>query len=322
MEKSSVDQRQEHQERNSNKEVYIRTERGSMRAELVAKQGNYIILFITYTHDGVGVNTIMRVDKTSLTNGKPIKYATFIDGGKTYGSERTSTPLRAFGSWEKGKHVSVDDLVTRTELYESSKSLLENQATDEAEYARVLPEYSYHEEAAEYAHAYPQEAKYNFAVSPYIGWKVHLDVTPKNVQAVSEYLKKNGYSHKYLFGGVGTEGKAFTIYFGAKPMMDKWGQALSKDLAGLLCKPKSSDETEIAAGIVGRFVDEPQGRTKESQIAEFSKYGWYGMPIRIQYVRDKNHGKMDFASPLLNRKEAAIDAYERLSELYGSYFHG
>jgi|GEM_PF-6310792 len=34
-----------------------------------------------------------------------------------------------------------------------------------------------------------------------IHWKFHLNVSPKNVKKVSEFLKKEDFFHKYLMGG-------------------------------------------------------------------------------------------------------------------------
>ncbi len=312
----------ERQEQPVCKEIFIQTEKGLMRGELIDRSDYFLVIAVKYTHDGVGVNTFMKIDRASLRAGKPMKFSLSTDSGKTFGSEKISAPLKKAGICENGIFVTVNDLIERAECSNMSRDLLENSTADEGLYSQKLTEYSYHEEALAYTQAFPKEAKFNFVVSDSIGWKTHLNVAPKDVVAVSAYLKKNGYYHKYLYGGCGTEGKVFTVYFGAKSIMDRWSQRLSQDLAGLLCRPKIVDETEIATGITGRFVDEPQARAKQSQEAEFTKYGWYGMPLRVQYIRDKNQGRLDLTSPTLNKKEAAIDAYKRLSELFGSYFHG
>lgn len=48
-----------------------------------------------------------------------------------------------------------------------------------------------------------------------VGHKIHLNVTPQHVRRVSEYLRDEGFRHKYLRGGEVEDGKIFPpIRFG------------------------------------------------------------------------------------------------------------
>ena len=55
-----------------------------------------------------------------------------------------------------------------------------------------------------------EEKKWDFEKDPNIGWKLHLNVSPKHVVHVSQYLKAQGYNHKFLSGGDPENGKIFT----------------------------------------------------------------------------------------------------------------
>ena len=189
---------------------------------------------------------------------------------------------------------------------------------DEKKYRESLPEYEYIREGIAFAVANRDVAKCNFAFGNVSeGWKAHLNATPENVSMISEYLKQNGYAHKYLTGGVGTEGKAFTIYFGAKSTMDKWASQLSQDLHTALSKPSVADEVEVAGGIVARFTSLPEG---SSVGGEYLQYGEYGMSARRAFVLER--GGWENITSSEDRKAVAKDAYEHLSQMYGSYFHG
>ena len=224
--------------------------------------------------------------------------------------------------------VSQEDLIQATENRYQSNGLPTNpftlargvrdttenaRATGEAYQQQMLEPYYFHEEANKFAQSNPLEAKTaNALYKADSGWKVHLNVAPEHVAAVSEYLKAHFYNHKYLQGGEPGDGKVFTVYFGAKSMMDKWAQKLGRDLESQLSAPGAHDETEVARGVVARFtVDEKEPRGGN----EFSRYGAYG----LSFLRD--------SKPLYeaSRDEQIADArrtYTRLDELYGTYFTG
>jgi hypothetical protein len=177
-------------------------------------------------------------------------------------------------------------------------------------YIKELAPYFHHDEPQRHAINNPADGKTVTPLKQDTGWKIHLNVVPENVKAVSEYLKQNHYNHKFLSGGEPDDGKVFTIYFGAKSVMDQWVHQLSSDLGEKLALPGAYDEVEVARGVVARFtVDDRETRGG----GEFRPYGAYG----LSFLRDT---KMPWK---VSRDERIADAkrtYERLKDLYGSYF--
>jgi hypothetical protein len=227
---------------------------------------------------------------------------------------RDSSEPANSGDAKKGEGVaglddaSIDNLITEEFHWKMhsplSKNLPVNQAehTDPTgrEYAKMLPEYSM--PAAElyaYEAAHPDELKTEFReANPNIGWKFHLNVLQENVRIVSEYLRKNGYNHKYLKGGEPSDGKIFTVYVGSHRLTQQLARKVSNDLQGKLAKPATtSDEIEIATGVIGRF----SGSGKR-----FNQYGTCGFTLLKE---DMNH--INSMTTLGNESEL-IKEYERL----------
>lgn len=144
-------------------------------------------------------------------------------------------------------------------------------------------------------------------------WKVHLNVEPKNVDPVSEYLIKNGFKHKYLSGGEIEDGKVFTVYIGSYKLVKQLSEQIGQDLSSFLCKPLAYGEIELAPGVVGRF-DAPGN--KDSQ-TNFTQYGTCGFSWLVCEKRKKINWK-DFSES--ERRKGELNSFKRLQEIYGDYF--
>lgn len=175
-------------------------------------------------------------------------------------------------------------------------------------YIAALPQY---EQTREYN---PNKVDFgNFGIN--VGYKFHLNVSIANIGRVSTFLKKEGFSHKYLSGGEIADGKIFTIYVGAKDKSDEMATILSQELGPHLSRPlEKNDEIEIAPNISGRF---------RAQGDDFIQYGFglKGIPMlredarRLLYVSDPTDKKR-----LLD--EAFKRAFIKLKDVYGQYFYG
>jgi hypothetical protein len=187
-------------------------------------------------------------------------------------------------------------------------------------YKNKLPEYKeLWDKIKKYNLNNPNSIKFDF-INPSdsnIGWKLHLNVSPDNVKAISEYLIDNGYDHKYLSGGDPEDGKIFTIYVGSFALTQNYSDNISKDLQSYLAKPKENGEIEFAAGVVGRFKGDQK---------DFTAYGTSGLTYiaddlrryhntRVQYIKD---GKITESEKITQTME--LNAYKKLAENYGTYF--
>lgn len=139
-------------------------------------------------------------------------------------------------------------------------------------------------------------------------WKLHLNVEPKNVSFVSEYLKNNWYTHKFLKWWDIADGKIFTIYIWSRSLTNRCAQSISQDIWSTLCKPKALWEAEFAPGVVGRFVDQQCitefWTTWQYGTAGFSEVGGW----RYQTAETQ----------ILMRKAS----FEALKKKHGAYFVG
>jgi len=308
----------------SEREISIRTDGMYTRGTIMQSDQYVVLINITYPDTVKG--TAVEVRKHSIQAGQPFEYREHTANGIT--DWMKSLPLRGWQFWERGTFISAENLVQMTENWSASKGLSNNPLTLSAgvketnEHARTagaqyeklgIAPYYYHKEAIDFATANPLEGKTNNALfKGDTGWKVHINVASENVRSVSEYLKNNYYNHKYLNGGEPGDGKVFTVYFGAKSVMDKWASQLSHDIDGQVSYPGSYDEAEVARGIVSRFTvacDEQRGGS------EFDRYGAYG----LSFLKD---AKRPWEA---TREEKIADAertYKRLQELYGAYFTG
>lgn len=173
----------------------------------------------------------------------------------------------------------------------------------EARYQATLAPYEFH---------LPESDKTDFPKDPNEGYKLHLNVPIACVQAVSEYLKTEGYNHKYL-SGCDDPGSLFTLYIGSHRLAFALAKRISTDLSKYLAKPTRTDEVEFAPNVVGRFSTRRHGYNKYglglrgiSCLNRFSNSFWISDETRLkEYL-----------------KTAFNVTYESLSNNYGEYFHG
>lgn len=197
-----------------------------------------------------------------------------------------------------------------------SADLPENtSATDWESYERQMTGYHYSNDP-EYQQARQQgrlKRDYDSIPNrnPNVGWKLHLNVEPENVQAVADFLKSNAYHHKYLSGG--DPGDTFTIYIGSYKLASKSAAEISAAVEGRLCKPTSDgSEIEMARGVAGRF----RGSTKQG----FHQYGYSGLTLFKDFMtttpyQDKTSEAYKSRLALEKRR-----AFRGLIKLYGDYF--
>ena len=185
--------------------------------------------------------------------------------------------------------------------------------SDKALYTNVLPEYgaSTHQSSED-------KTEFLDDKNPNLGWKLHLNVSPKNVIEVSRYLVENGYDHKYLSGGEHDDGKIFTIYIGSRQKTEELASKLSNDLRPHLAKPVHHNEIEFATGVIGRFCAAFRG-------GEFRKYGTSGMDT-LRSAFDEHIGVLMMPPSRAKYKETLRElerkSFKRLNELYDTYFIG
>ncbi len=292
-------------------EIYLRTEKGAMKGEIIAETDADRTVRTLWTHDGKSVGAIVKIP-TQAVVGQPLRIRVVGTDGQEREHETGNMQLAVRG--EKGKLVTMDELIATAENPTLSTSLPQNPGHPEEEYKKALAPYGH--DGEQYAKSNPESAKCDYpSGDEATGWKIHLDVEPQDAQRVSEYLKQNNYTHKYLSGGDESEGKAFTVFFGSRKMIMKWANRLSQDLGTSLRQPKASGEIELAPGIAGRFVaGYPDAKN------EFGHNGEYGLVFRKQYVRDKGNWKN--IKTREDKVAVYTDAYRTLAQKYGKYFHG
>lgn len=297
---------------NTHKVVQIETEDQVIRGILTETVDPDVRqIEVSAPEDMKGVSLLIK--KSSLSPNKPFAYQL------ASGEWRDSTPLRSIATWETSHSISFADLVKLSE-FENSQPLPPNPHSEVGvalgslkSYESVLVPYSYSPERKK-----SPGSKFNFAFEKGLGWKIHLNATPENVKKISEYLKSNEYEHKYLSGGDPSDGKVFTIYFGSKSKLDEWSEVLASDLKSYISRPATNGEVEVAPGISARF-DPGQARGDR-----FFRYGYFGVPV---YRGDTSEESVNSKRILLEgstdeKEEVTRLSYEKLSDLYGSYFTG
>lgn len=193
-------------------------------------------------------------------------------------------------------------------------------------YEQHLPEYNHSGSSAPIS---PDKIDYLENDKQDSGHKLHLNVAAQDVAAVAEYLKRQGYRHKYLSGGEISDGKVFTVYIGSKDLTDKLAQEISRDLAPHLKRPVFSDEVEYAPNVVGRF----DGGT----LRDFEKYG-HGirginmlrsdveLVVNRMLTNNFDHkrtSKDDLDTAIPGGFLGAFKrSFERLAKDYGPFFYG
>lgn len=143
-----------------------------------------------------------------------------------------------------------------------------------------------------------------------------MNVAKKDVKAVSEYLRREGFSHKYLSGGEPVDGKVFTVYAGSKEMVGKISNEIANAVGDKLRKPVNIDEIEFAPNIVGRF---------DMQDSKFHRLGLglRGLSMRMEdvrgIIRQRDLSDDDRKKKL---KQAFEKSYNEIADIFGSYFYG
>jgi hypothetical protein len=163
----------------------------------------------------------------------------------------------------------------------------------------------------------PQKTDLINPTDPNIGWKLHLNIPPDNVRLVSDYLKQNGYRHKFLSDGEIHHGKIFTVYIGSYAKTAKLADILSRDLRQYLRKPLDDREIEFAPGIVGRFKsDNIYDSVSKKIVARFYSYGRAGIQHLFlpEYVQKTSLS----ASEQITLEIRSADV---LYHHYGKYFY-
>nr|CAX68910.1 Hypothetical protein JG1_0240 [uncultured bacterium] len=146
-----------------------------------------------------------------------------------------------------------------------------------------------------------------------VRWKLHLNVAPENVTQVSDYLNKNGFTHKYLSGdpdGEIVNGKMFTVFVGSYALAKRLASQISSDLRPYLARPVNNAEIELAPGVVARFDGylDPQNR--------FEQYGSLG----VNYLSaDDSFGTLQIRTDL--RDQLVRNSISTCLSLYGKYFY-
>ncbi len=212
------------------------------------------------------------------------------------GCPRELTPLESFTA-------SLDTPASIGNLYTPYKNAL-------GEYSSRRAGVSERIQAARIIHSDEPKTAFLKEDDPNIGWKFHLNVVPSSVKQVSDYLIEQGYEHKYLNGGEAEDGKVFTVYIGDYSLAQKLALKLSQDLQGLLSKPEVETEIELASGVVGRFV---------GPNIDFYSYGTSGFSLLSRYFNQFHFEQNPERKSVLQR-EAEIESFKRLKEMYGKYF--
>lgn len=162
---------------------------------------------------------------------------------------------------------------------------------DHEQYRQILAEYSFK--------GTPENCDF-WNDDPNTGYKLHLNVAPSNVVKVSDFLKRNGYEHKYLTGGEIEDGKIFTVYTGSKKNTDRIVKEIHDGVGDLLEEPKAFGEVEYAPKIVGRF---------RGNVQYFRQYGRDGITL----LNDL---------PQSSPQNTVERARQKAVQLYGKYFTG
>lgn len=171
----------------------------------------------------------------------------------------------------------------------------------EKPYAQILKPYIFQPEDFRYEELYLAEYGFN----PNVGWKLHLNVKPENIIAVSNYLKNINIPHKMLSGGEVEVGKIFTICTGSRIYTLEVIKMIEKDILPLLEEPHQDiGEPLLGNKIVGRFVGDRRN---------FQQYG----PNGISRLEG------DLGPQYLVFQHTNLDAAIDLAwKLYGEYFGG
>lgn len=293
--------------------VRIETETSMIHGSLFLDEGNMRTIAVMGNEtEGPQDKYLLRFGVDSLAVDKPFDFEYSVDGGESWQSKTSESSLKTVKAWERASEVTaLDDLIAQTVVAESLENI------DDQPY-KQYPEYSYAEEAVQYAREHPEDTKITAGFNPNTGWKIHFSPNLENVAEISNYLKENGYYHKYLSGGWPSEGKAFTVYLGSRQMMEKWTTELERDFSGKLLPALAENEETVTPHISARFTSVDKDETGQNL---FHQYGVHGMSACYATIAKRAKERL----PYPTGEEAvgiATEAYDELTKRYGSYFHG
>lgn len=230
-------------------------------------------------------------------------------------------------SFFKGNSVSHDDLKKsrERELEEARRWINLFRLLTTCPTSQNLQENTFlsHEDYT-YLVAYKNEAPGPQVVNNFLdptnlntGWKLHLNVEPKDCPRVSQFLKSHNMVHKYLSGGDTDDGKVFTIYTGSAQATFAAAQEIHSKVPSDLRLPKAYGEIEWYPGVVGRFVG-ARGLYSQYTVSGFSwpHDSWGAFVSHRSYYDGPD--KENEIEELRNRLEPA--AFVSLKNLYGDYF--
>ena len=187
----------------------------------------------------------------------------------------------------KGVVIKFHKLV----LCRKSKGLWENRWRQES---YMKEEYTYLSDKGDFS-------------NPNIGWKLHLNVRPKFVEIVSQYLIDNDYCHKYLSGGLPVDGKVFTVYVGSYESAIRVSGEISEKIDFCLSKPAAIGEIEFVSGVVGRFVCGGD---------EFWSYGSCGFSLL-----DRPLQEIAELETLNRLYDIELESFKKIYSKHGKYFY-
>ncbi len=159
------------------------------------------------------------------------------------------------------------------------------------------------------------------------GWKCHLDVSPENCVAVSNWLLANGYIHKFLSGGEPEDGKVFTVYLGSNASAKVAIKDISDNITFLLSENRkvAAAKTSQPSGEI-RLAPKIYGRFRSNNLVKYHAYGSDGVVYLEQdsYLSNArttkdSQGNMALAE---QRTKAANKAKMELLKDYGDYYGG
>jgi hypothetical protein len=178
-------------------------------------------------------------------------------------------------------------------------------------YHAVMPDYMFHSKTFKWKF-------WNNNLN--IGYKFHLNVLPKDIRTVSDFLKEHDYEHKYLSGGEVEDGKIFTVYAGSKQQTE----LIIKEIADaslinvLQPFPHDNGEAPFAPNILGRFC----GQKYSNREPLFHQYGMHGISfLNSAYYDVVGDPKNKWHNPeWLKQQFTKADKVAR--DLYGEYYGG
>jgi len=292
------------------KSIRIETETGMIHGSLLSSEESQRIISVTgFDRED---EYLIRFEVGGLKVNEPFDFEYSLDGGQSWQHRNSDSPLKGLKTWERAsKVVTFDDLVDGAVVPEPKENI------DDDSY-RQYSEYDYANEALKYAQEHPEGAKRLTGFNRNTGWKVHFTPNVDFVPEISSYLKANGYDHKYLYGGEPSDGKAYTVYFGSRQMMEKWVTELEGEFEDKLLPALAENEEAVTPHFSARFTSVDKDETGTSL---FHQYGVHGMSACHSTMNKRARERLGYPTGA-EADDVALEAYNELSKRYGSYFHG